>query len=341
MKIKGLLLGMGLCLGANGLAQTPALINYQGRLLNAAGEAISSNVHFQVVLYDAALAGTVLYKEALGWCPVQNGMYAFAFGTNAVQMAAALAQPQCWLELLANSNALAPRHRLLSVPYAYHADKLDGRDAAAFATGMPVYVESDPLWNAQKTQYATGTPLYGFTELDPVWAAQKAGYATGSPLYAYTEADPVWNVQKSNYATGTPLYAYSETDPVWNVEKSQYATGTPLYAFAEVDPIWAAQKSAYATGTPLYGFTEADPVWLAEKSAYLTTLSASNSFLSKTGGVVTAALTIGSNLVVQGRATLALPEQMAAPQSGALIFTNGALKVYNGAQWVNVNTFAE
>ena len=64
-------------------------------------------------------------------------------------------------------------------------------------------------------------------ETDPVWESEKSGYATGTPIYV--EADPVWESEKAGYATGTPLYVYSETDPVWEAEKAGYATGTPLY----------------------------------------------------------------------------------------------------------------
>jgi len=99
------------------------------------------------------------------------------------------------------------------------------------------------VWESEKSGYATGTPVY--VESDPVWVADKAGYytqvesdglyATGTPIYV--EADPVWESEKSGYATGTPLYVYSETDPVWEAEKAGYATGTPLYVESYVGTI--------------------------------------------------------------------------------------------------------
>jgi len=99
------------------------------------------------------------------------------------------------------------------------------------------------VWESEKSGYATGTPVY--VESDPVWVADKAGYytqvesdglyATGTPIYV--ESDPVWESEKSGYATGTPLYVYSETDPVWEAEKADYATGTPLYVESYVGTI--------------------------------------------------------------------------------------------------------
>jgi len=55
--------------------------------------------------------------------------------------------------------------------------------AGSYATGTPVYVESDPVWESEKSGYATGTPLYVYSETDPVWESEKGGYATGTPLY--------------------------------------------------------------------------------------------------------------------------------------------------------------
>jgi len=99
-------------------------------------------------------------------------------------------------------------------------------------------------WGDHSTNgYATGTPVY--VETDPVWASEKAGYATGTPLYVYSESDPVWLSEKAGYATGTPVYA--ETDPVWDAAKSGYATGTPIYA--ESDPVWSGVQSDYDGAT--------------------------------------------------------------------------------------------
>ena len=73
---------------------------------------------------------------------------------------------------------------------------------AGYATGLPVYAETDPVWTAEKSGYATGLPVYA--ETDPVWSAEKAGYATGLPVYA--EADAVWTAaQASGFSLGGNL----------------------------------------------------------------------------------------------------------------------------------------
>jgi|GEM_PF-4477137 len=104
--------------------------------------------------------------------------------------------------------------------------------------------------------YATGTPIYA--ESDPVWESEKSGYATGTPLYAYAETDPVWESEKSNYATGTPLYVYTETDPLFtNSPASGITTGNV-----------ANWQTAYEMG---YGAWETDKVNFAKNAAVIET----------------------------------------------------------------------
>jgi hypothetical protein len=101
------------------------------------------------------------------------------------------------------------------------------------------------------------------SETDPVWTAEKANYATGTPVYA--ESDPVWLAERSNYATGTPLYAFSEVDPSFSGWLD-----TNEYVQSETDPVWTAEKANYATGTPVYA--ESDPVftnWLEETGLFV------------------------------------------------------------------------
>ncbi len=124
----------------------------------------------------------------------------------------------------------------LPSPFFYRIRQVPNSQFPPYATGTPIYAESDPLWTTEKSGYATGTPVYA--ESDPLWSADKPHYATGTPIYA--ESDPLWIAQKANYATGTPVYA--ENDPVWIAEKSKYATGTPVYG--ESDPIFTASPAA-------------------------------------------------------------------------------------------------
>jgi hypothetical protein len=63
-------------------AQVPSLINYQGRLTDGSGNAVSGNRTMAVRLYDAASGGNLTYAETIGTVAVTNGTYSFRFGSG-------------------------------------------------------------------------------------------------------------------------------------------------------------------------------------------------------------------------------------------------------------------
>jgi len=63
-------------------AQVPSLINYQGRLTDGAGNAITGNRTMAVRIYDAASGGNMTYEESIGTVAVTNGTYSFRFGSG-------------------------------------------------------------------------------------------------------------------------------------------------------------------------------------------------------------------------------------------------------------------
>jgi hypothetical protein len=60
----------------------PTEINYQGVLTDQNGNPVNGVRAMQIKIYDAPTGGTLLYSEDLGNVPVQDGIYAFAFGAN-------------------------------------------------------------------------------------------------------------------------------------------------------------------------------------------------------------------------------------------------------------------
>ena len=63
-------------------AQVPNLINYQGRLTDADGAAVTGTKNFSISIYDAATAGNLLYTESIGAVTLDdNGVYSFQFGS--------------------------------------------------------------------------------------------------------------------------------------------------------------------------------------------------------------------------------------------------------------------
>jgi hypothetical protein len=62
-------------------AQVPNLINYQGRLTDANGAAVTGTKNFSISIFDAATGGNLLYTETIGAVTLDaNGVYSFQFG---------------------------------------------------------------------------------------------------------------------------------------------------------------------------------------------------------------------------------------------------------------------
>jgi len=120
----------------------------------------------------------------------------------------------------------------------------DYNNDVPFATGTPVYVESDPNWAAVSND-VTGNEANGQTAYN--WGDHATNdYATGTPIYV--ESDPNWGTVSNSI---TEQAGHGETAYGWGDHgTNDYATGTPVYV--ETDPVWASEKSGYATGTPLY-----------------------------------------------------------------------------------------
>ena len=63
--------------------QVPSLINYQGRLTDANGAAVTGNKNFSLNIFDASTGGNLLYSETIGAVTLDsNGVYSFQFGSS-------------------------------------------------------------------------------------------------------------------------------------------------------------------------------------------------------------------------------------------------------------------
>ncbi len=151
--------------------------------------------------------------------------------------------------------------------------------------------------------WATGTPVY--VETDPVWLAERSGYATGTPVYA--EADPVWtiasnlylttNTAASTYATGTPVYV--ETDPVYAADKSEIVTNTG--SFAQFSGLGGTTNQLYTSHGDGSGAFQDAPASGAAQSPITNNVDyAGYSFGDANEAIVTNHMAIGSSTVSPG-----------------------------------------
>jgi len=136
------------------LAQTvPNLLNYQGRLTDAAGNPITTATTVKFSLYQGGDAttpgsGTLVYEEDATVTPDDNGVFDHTIGSGSVvygTLDATVFQSKypVYLEITIDpagvSDTLLPRKQVVTVGYsfiselAYDADRVDGKHASAFA----------------------------------------------------------------------------------------------------------------------------------------------------------------------------------------------------------------
>ncbi|MDB4297047.1 hypothetical protein N9904_03560 [Akkermansiaceae bacterium] len=64
-------------------ADVPALINYQGRLVDGVGNPITGSKEFKLDIYDSQTEGTLIYQETLADITLdEDGAYSFQFGAG-------------------------------------------------------------------------------------------------------------------------------------------------------------------------------------------------------------------------------------------------------------------
>ncbi|MFZ1948290.1 MAG: tail fiber domain-containing protein [bacterium] len=170
------------CAGA-ALGDVPHLINYQGRLADVdTGEPLSGSHEVVFRLYGVVVGGTELWSETHTLEADEQGVVSAILGGE--QPLPELESAEVWLEVSVDGEVLAPRRRLVSVPFALRsaaadvADSLNGFDAAAVADSAHnhdgrYFMESELTTSG--TINAPGNPV-DWTKLKGV----PAGFADGS-----------------------------------------------------------------------------------------------------------------------------------------------------------------
>jgi hypothetical protein len=100
-------------------ASVPNLINYQGQLTDANGDALASDVYdLTFKIYDALVDGNLKWEETHADIPVVKGFYNVVLGKN-VDITPAFSSASAFLEITVDtSTPIAPRQQVLSSPYA-------------------------------------------------------------------------------------------------------------------------------------------------------------------------------------------------------------------------------
>lgn len=103
-------------------ATTPGQVSYQGLLLDDQGQPVTGNVDFVFTLYDADVSGSALWSESHAGVAVLDGVYDVVLGETTPITPAIVSGGALYLEIEVEGETLAPRQRLVAVPYALQAE---------------------------------------------------------------------------------------------------------------------------------------------------------------------------------------------------------------------------
>ncbi|MEO0073584.1 MAG: hypothetical protein ABIK43_02835 [candidate division WOR-3 bacterium] len=102
----------------------PRLINYQGRLTDSAGKPLNEAVNMTFAIYEGT---TQIWTETQNNVQVRDGVFNVLLGS--VNPISSLPEAgNCSLQVTVNSEVIAPKIPLVSVPYTYYAQKSDDAD---------------------------------------------------------------------------------------------------------------------------------------------------------------------------------------------------------------------
>lgn len=131
-------------------ASVPGKINYQGRLVDGSGAPLEGSHDAVFRLYNAPAGGMVLWSDSASVTADAGGIFSVVLGAD--QPIAIGPADACWLEIEIDSEIMAPRREIVSVPYALRAassDNLAGLAPEAFA----------PLEHVHDSRYFTKTEI--------------------------------------------------------------------------------------------------------------------------------------------------------------------------------------
>lgn len=129
-----------------GWAQVPALMNYQGRILDNGNLVTSNNVSIILSLYDGSGGGATLLYQEQDTVNVVDGLYSTTIGDNPETAGAAYTElsealaaggASTWLGIALDGRAeCSPRGQILSTAFALQAIENDPAFAASTAAGI-------------------------------------------------------------------------------------------------------------------------------------------------------------------------------------------------------------
>ena len=115
-------------------AQVPGRVNFQGLLLDSAGQPLTGTVSLQLQLFAAASGGSALWTETHAAVSVSEGIYDVVLGSLTPLTPALFSASPRYLQVTVNGQVLSPRREFVAVPFALKADAANSATSAGTAT---------------------------------------------------------------------------------------------------------------------------------------------------------------------------------------------------------------
>jgi len=109
-------------------ADTPRLLNYQGRLTDKSGRPLTGSYEVTFKIYDAENAGTLKWEETHPSVVIEKGVFSVLLGS--VKNLDLAFDQQYYLEIQVGDDAMSPRQKIASAAYAIKAESAEQADNA-------------------------------------------------------------------------------------------------------------------------------------------------------------------------------------------------------------------
>lgn len=150
----------------------PSVISYQGRLTNNSGQPITTPVDVTFTFWDAETGGNqfVGFSDTDTVTPSANGTFTTTIGDDPGNPIPAVyfMSDSVWLNISVGGTHLAPRTRMIAVPYAIqssHATTADSAVTAANATDADNAANADTVDNKHAADFAGAQHGHNLQEL--------------------------------------------------------------------------------------------------------------------------------------------------------------------------------
>ncbi|TFH65585.1 MAG: hypothetical protein E4G91_01955 [Candidatus Zixiibacteriota bacterium] len=179
------------------LAESPKLINFQGRLTDAGVPVADGSHSVTFTIYDQPIDGTTLWTETQN-VTTTGGLFAVLLGTNNPLGAYFFSEPNRYLGITVGANPeMVPRVQIVSTAFAFRSDRSANADSLGSHT--PAYYLSWANLTGVPAGFADGVDNIGSGDISGITAGEGlAGGGTSGTINLYLDTAGVLSKHIAN-----------------------------------------------------------------------------------------------------------------------------------------------